>query len=101
MPKKTDLTLLLINTVEEPIFYLSSDFIILDLNAFAKKIFKITKNSIIGKPFSVLCSDQDLKSLEHPFDRNLKTCLRKNNFMGFIMFKKAYKWNSIYCYRDH
>ncbi|HAT9600860.1 TPA: response regulator, partial [Legionella pneumophila subsp. pneumophila] len=73
----TDLTLLLINTVEEPIFYLSSDFIILDLNAFAKKIFKITKNSIIGKPFSVLCSDQDLKSLEHPFDRNLKTCLRK------------------------
>ncbi|HDO8189275.1 TPA: PAS domain-containing sensor histidine kinase, partial [Legionella pneumophila] len=77
MPKKADLTLLLINTLEEPIFYLSSDFIILDLNASAKKIFKITKNSIIGKPFSVLCSDHDLKSLEHPFDRNLKTYIRK------------------------
>ncbi|HAU1151094.1 TPA: response regulator [Legionella pneumophila] len=77
MPKKTDLPLLLINSVEEPVFYLSSDFIILDLNAPAKKIFKITKNSIIGKPFSVLCSDHDLKSLEYPFDRNLKTRLRK------------------------
>ncbi|HIG0328520.1 TPA: ATP-binding protein [Legionella pneumophila] len=89
MPKKTDLSFFLINTVEEPIFYLSSDFIILDLNASARKIFKITKNSIIGKPFSVLCSDHDLKSLEYPFDRNLKTYLgKKTVFWDSLCLKK-------------
>ncbi|MBX9703371.1 MAG: PAS domain-containing protein, partial [Silvanigrellaceae bacterium] len=53
-----------INLAEEPIFFLTANFIILDFNVSAEKIFKIKKNSIIGKPFSVLCPDLDLKALE-------------------------------------
>lgn len=73
MPKNTRRSSIFINTIEEPIFYLSSDFTVLEINAAAKKLFKTKKDSIIGKSFSVLCPDLDLKTSEYPFDENLIT----------------------------
>lgn len=91
MPKNTDISLNFINLVEEPICYLSSDFVILDLNASAEKIFKIKKNSIIGELFSVLCPDLDLKASEHPFEGNLMTHIGKKTLSWHSLFLKKPK----------
>lgn len=68
MPKNKDTTLSFVNLLEEPILILSANFVILDLNTSAEKIFKIKKNALIGKPFSILCPTPEIKTQEQLAD---------------------------------
>ena len=90
MPKKTDILSTFINLIEKPIFCLSSSFVILDCNIAAEKIFKIKKNAIIGKSFSVLCPNLDLKISDKPFENELRTNIGK----------KPLSWDSLPLKKD-
>jgi two-component system aerobic respiration control sensor histidine kinase ArcB len=71
MHKNLTVPLSFINSIEEPIFILSPDSIILDLNISAKKIFNIKKNAVIGKPFLALYPNH--LSTNRPSFNNLVT----------------------------
>lgn len=58
MHKNSDISLSFINSIEEPIFIISSDYTILDLNVSAERVFHIKKTSVIGKSFSIFCPYQ-------------------------------------------
>jgi len=88
MPKNTVGSLNFINLVEEPICYLSSDFVILEINDSVENIFNMKKDSIIGAPFSVLCPDFDLKISEHPFEGDLMTHIGKKTLSWHPLFLK-------------
>lgn len=85
MPKNTDISSIFINLVEEPIFYLSPNFIILEINASAGKIFKLKKDDIIGNPFSAFCPDFEP---DYPFDHNLTTQIGKKTLSWRFLFLK-------------
>lgn len=90
MPKNTAELLNFIDLVKEPICYLSSDFVILDINTSAEKIFRLTKNKLIGESFKTLCPEYDPKIFEYPFDRNLITQVGKKTLLWHpLLLEKA------------
>lgn len=69
MHKNADIPSSFINSIEEPILILSPESVILDLNLSAEKIFKIKKNTIIGKSISVLCLNLPLNTKNPTFGK--------------------------------
>ncbi|MCR9191827.1 MAG: ATP-binding protein [Gammaproteobacteria bacterium] len=80
MHKNADVLSDFINSIEAPLLFLSLDFVVLDLNIAAEKIFKLKRSSAIGKSFSFFCPYFN-QTTEQLFSNNLISRIGKQKII--------------------
>jgi two-component system, OmpR family, aerobic respiration control sensor histidine kinase ArcB len=92
MDKDADMSLIFMKLVEQPLVFLTSDYIIVDMNISAEKVFNVQKVSVVGKIFTFLCPTFDPKVVL----ANENNRIRKTLFL--YVYITAQKKNSIVVY---